>query len=53
MLDRFGGGGTGTGIARAADGSGSPQELQARFAMFDRAGVKMQILSSAPQLPPL
>jgi aminocarboxymuconate-semialdehyde decarboxylase len=51
MLDRFGGGGTGTAIARAADGSGSPQELQARFEMFDRAGVKMQILSSAPQLP--
>jgi 6-methylsalicylate decarboxylase len=51
MLDRFGGGGTGTAIARAADGSGSPQELQARFAMMDRAGVKMQILSAAPQLP--
>ena len=51
MLDRFGGGGTGTAIARAADGSGSPQELQARFAMMDRAGVRMQILSAAPQLP--
>jgi aminocarboxymuconate-semialdehyde decarboxylase len=51
MLDRFGGGGTGTAIARAADGSGSPQELQARFAMMDRAGVRMQVLSAAPQLP--
>ena len=51
MLDRFGGGGTGTAIARAAPGSGSPQELQARFAMMDRAGVRMQILSAAPQLP--
>jgi 6-methylsalicylate decarboxylase len=51
MLDSFGGGGTGTAIARAAPGSGSPQELQARFAMLDRAGVKMQILSAAPQFP--
>ena len=51
MLDRFGGGGTGTAIARAAPGSGSPQELQGRFAMLDRAGVKMQILSAAPQFP--
>jgi aminocarboxymuconate-semialdehyde decarboxylase len=51
MLDRFGGGGTGTAIARAAPGSGSPQELQSRFATMDRAGVKMQILSAAPQLP--
>ena len=51
MLDRFGGGGTGTAIARNAPGSGSPQELQSRFQMMDRAGVKMQILSAAPQLP--
>jgi len=51
MLDRFGGGGTGTAIARAAPGSGSPQELQARFAMLDRASVKMQILSAGPQFP--
>jgi 6-methylsalicylate decarboxylase len=51
MLDRFGGGGTGTAIARAAPGSGNPQELQTRFAMLDRAGVKMQILSAAPQFP--
>ncbi len=54
MLDRFGGGGTGTAIARNAPqpgGSGSPAELRARFQMMDRAGVKMQVLSAAPQLP--
>jgi predicted TIM-barrel fold metal-dependent hydrolase len=55
MLDRMGaggsGGGTGTHIARIAPGSGSPDELAARFQMMDRAGVKMQILSAAPQLP--
>lgn len=54
LLDRFGGGGTGTAIARNAPqpgGSGSPAELQARFQMMDRAGVQMQILSAAPQLP--
>jgi len=54
MLDRFGGGGTGTAIARNAPkpgGSGSPAELRARFEMMDRAGVQMQVLSAAPQLP--
>jgi 6-methylsalicylate decarboxylase len=55
MLDRMGaggsGGGTGTHIARIAPGSGSPDELASRFQMMDRAGVKMQALSAAPQLP--
>lgn len=51
MLDRMGGGGTGTHSSRVAPGSGSPDELAARFQMMDRAGVKMQILSAAPQLP--
>jgi aminocarboxymuconate-semialdehyde decarboxylase len=55
MLDRMGaggsGGGTGTHIARIAPGSGSPDELAARFQMMDKAGVKLQILSAAPQLP--
>ncbi len=55
MLDRMGaggsGGGTGTHIARIARGSGSPDELEARFQMMDSAGVKMQILSAAPQFP--
>jgi predicted TIM-barrel fold metal-dependent hydrolase len=51
MLDRMGGGGTGTHIARIAPGSGSPEELEARFKMMDRAGVKMQVISAAPQLP--
>jgi aminocarboxymuconate-semialdehyde decarboxylase len=51
MLDRFGGGGTGTAIARAAPGSGSAQELAARFQMMDRAGVKIQALSAGPQFP--
>lgn len=54
MLDKFGGGGTGTAIARnapAPGGSGSPAELEARFQMMARAGVKMQVLSAAPQLP--
>jgi len=55
LLDKMGaggsGGGTGTHIARIAPGSGSPAELEARFQMLDRAGVKVQILSAAPQLP--
>ena len=51
MLDSFGGGGTGTGNARNASGSGNPAELQSRFQMMDRAGVKMMVLSAAPQLP--
>jgi aminocarboxymuconate-semialdehyde decarboxylase len=54
MLDSFGGGGTGTAIARNAPspgGSGSPAELEARFQMMDRAGVQMMVLSAAPQLP--
>lgn len=55
MLDKMGaggsGGGTGTHIARIAPGSGSPDELASRFQLMDRAGVKMQVLSAAPQLP--
>jgi predicted TIM-barrel fold metal-dependent hydrolase len=51
MLDRFGGGGTGTGSARAVPADGSPAELASRFAMMDRAGMQMQVLSAAPQLP--
>ena len=51
MLDSMGGGGTGTHIARIAKGSGNPDELEARFQMMDRAGVKIQVLSPAPQLP--
>jgi predicted TIM-barrel fold metal-dependent hydrolase len=51
MLDRMGGGGTGTRIARIAYGSGSPEDLEARFQMMDRAGVKMQVVSAAPQFP--
>lgn len=54
MLDSFGGGATGTAIARKAPmpgGSGSPAELEERFKMMDRAGVEMMVLSAAPQLP--
>jgi 6-methylsalicylate decarboxylase len=51
MLDRMGGSSTGTHIARIVPGSGSPDELASRFQMMDRAGVKMQVLSAAPQLP--
>jgi predicted TIM-barrel fold metal-dependent hydrolase len=51
MLDRMGGSGTGTGIARIAYGSGNPEDLEARFQMMDRAGVKMQVISAAPQFP--
>jgi 6-methylsalicylate decarboxylase len=55
LLDKMGaggsGGGTGTHIARIAPGSGSPAELESRFQMMDRAGVKMQVLSAAPQFP--
>jgi predicted TIM-barrel fold metal-dependent hydrolase len=51
LLDSLGGGGTGTHIARIVSGSGSPDELESRFQMMDRAGVKMQILSPAPQFP--
>ena len=54
LLDRFGGGETGTAIARKAPmpgGSGSAAELEARFEMMDRAGVQMMVLSAAPQLP--
>ena len=55
MLDKMGaggsGGGTGTHIARIANGFGTPEELDGRFKMMDRAGVKMQVISAAPQLP--
>ncbi len=51
LLDRLGGSPTGTRIARIAKGSGSREELESRFQMMDRAGVKMQVLSCAPQLP--
>lgn len=51
LLDSLGGGGTGTHIARIVKGSGSPEELEGRFQMMDRAGVKIQVLSPAPQLP--
>jgi len=51
LLDRLGGGGTGTHIARIVPGSGSPDELESRFQLMDRAGVKMQVLSPAPQFP--
>jgi 6-methylsalicylate decarboxylase len=51
MLDRFGGPGTGTASARAVPADGSKAELASRFAMMDRAGISMQILSAAPQLP--
>lgn len=51
LLDGLGGGGTGTHIARIVHGSGSPDELESRFQMMDRAGVKVQVLSPAPQFP--
>lgn len=51
MLDSMGGSATGTRIARIAPGSGSPDELKSRFEMMDRAGVKMQVISAAPQFP--
>ncbi|MBT5030759.1 MAG: amidohydrolase [Proteobacteria bacterium] len=54
MLDEYGGGGTGTAIARKAPlpgGGGSPEELEARFEMMDNTGVEMMLLSAAPQLP--
>ncbi len=51
MLDRFGGPGTGTGSARAVPADGSPGELESRFGMMDRAGMHVQVLSAAPQLP--
>ncbi len=51
MLDGFGGPETGTVSARVVRGSGSDEELASRFAMMDRAGIDMQILSAAPQLP--
>src|SRR5258708_9476151 len=51
LLDSLGGGGTGTHIARIVNGSGSKEELEGRFQMMDRAGVKMQVLSPAPQFP--
>lgn len=51
LLESMGGGGTGTRIARMVTGSGSNDELQSRFQMMDRAGVQIQVLSPAPQLP--
>jgi len=51
LLDSLGGGGTGTHIARIVSGSGSKDELESRFQLMDRAGVKVQVLSPAPQLP--
>jgi aminocarboxymuconate-semialdehyde decarboxylase len=51
MLDRFEGPETGTLSARVVPADGSEAELASRFAMMDRAGIDMQILSAAPQLP--
>jgi aminocarboxymuconate-semialdehyde decarboxylase len=51
MLDRFGGPEAGTLCARVVPADGSDQELASRFAMMDRAGIAMQILSAAPEFP--
>jgi 6-methylsalicylate decarboxylase len=49
MLVRFGS--KGTQIARFPPGGDKPGEMEARFRMMDRAGVKMQVLSASPQFP--
>lgn len=51
MLERFGGPEGGTMSARVVPADGSDKELASRFATMDRAGIDMQILSAAPQLP--
>jgi len=51
MLERFGGPEGGTLSARVVPADGSDEELASRFAMMDRAGIDMQILSVAPQMP--
>lgn len=51
MLDRFGGTEVGTAIARNLHADQTPEDLERRVAMMDRAGVDIQVLSVSPQGP--
>ena len=51
MLDRMGGGPIGTRAVRRFPASGNPEDLESRFHTMDRAGVKMQVISPAPEFP--
>lgn len=51
LLESFGGPEGGTMSARVVPADGSDEELASRFAMMDRAGIDMQVLSAAPQMP--
>lgn len=51
LLDRFGGSSVGTDFARRFAAGMASAELEARFALMDRAGVDRQVLSVSPQSP--
>ncbi|MCF2526103.1 amidohydrolase family protein [Yinghuangia soli] len=49
LMDRHGA--TTTGNARGTGGGGTPEELEQRFALMDKAGVDRQAISFVPQAP--
>lgn len=51
LLDRAGGSACGTGAARDLRAGITDDDLAARFAMMDAAGVDLQVLSMSPQDP--
>ncbi|MEP9386780.1 amidohydrolase family protein [Mesorhizobium sp. KR9-304] len=51
LLDGFGGTGVGTTIARGLHADQTPDDLDRRLAMMNKAGVDVQVLSVSPQDP--
>lgn len=51
LLDRFGGSGVGTAIARGLHADNTQDDLDRRLAMMNKAGVDVQVLSVSPQDP--
>jgi aminocarboxymuconate-semialdehyde decarboxylase len=50
LLDRFGGSAAGTAIARNLQAAATPEDIERRLAMMDRARVDVQVLSVSPSI---
>lgn len=50
-LDRHGSSTAGTAVARGLAAGDEPAELAARFALMEQAGINLQVISVAPQMP--